>query len=432
MSCVFVIDQEQRPLDPVHPGRARFLLSAGHAAVWRRYPFTLILKDQSAEASPPTPLRLKIDPGSKTTGLALVNDTTGQVVWAGELTHRGQQVTKHLDHRRACRRSRRRRHTRYRAARFLNRRRPAGWLPPSLESRLANVLTWVRRLQRLCCIGALSQELVRFDMQLLQNPDISGEEYQHGTLAGYELREYVLETMGRRCVYCDKENVPLQLDHLLPRSRGGPTRASNLAPACVPCNQKKGNRTGAEFGYPEVESRANVPLRDAAAVNVTRWALFHQLDALGLPLETGSGGRTKWNRHERGLPKTHWLDAACTGASTPAVLCVQGVVPLLIQAQGRHSRQMRRTNAAGFPDKAPKATSVVAGFRTGDMVRAVVPLPSKKVGTYIGRIAIRATGFCNVATRWCTVEGIHVQYCRPLHRGDGYSYAKGAALPPQA
>src|SRR5215469_6053030 len=266
MSFVFVVDQQQRPMDPVHPGRARFLLSAGHAAVWRRYPFTLILKDQSAEASPPTPLRLKIDPGSKTTGLALANDTTGQVVWAGELTHRGQQVTKRLDHRRACRRSRRRRHTRYRAARFLNRRRPEGWLPPSLESRLANVLTWVRRLQRICCIGALSQELVRFDMQLLQNPDIAGEEYQHGTLAGYELREYVLETMGRRCVYCGKENVPLQLDHLLPRSRNGPTRASNLAPACVPCNQEKGNRTAAEFGHPQVESRANVPLHDAAAV----------------------------------------------------------------------------------------------------------------------------------------------------------------------
>jgi hypothetical protein len=110
----------------------------------------------------------------------------------------------------------------------------------------------------------------------------------------------------------------------------------------------------------------------------------------------------------------------------------QGVVPLLIQAQGRHSRQMCRTNKLGFPDKAPKATSVVNGFRTGDMVQAVVPPPSKKAGTYVGRIAIRATGSCNVTTARRTVEGIHVQYCRPLHRGDGYSYAKGAALPPQA
>ena len=91
---------------------------------------------------------------------------------------------------------------------------------------------------------------------------------------------------------------------------------------------------------------------------------------------------------------------------------------------GRHSRQMCRTNAYGFPDKAPKATSVVGGFRTGDMVRAVVPVSSKKAGVYVGRIAIRATGFCNLKTAHGTIQGIHVRSCRPFHRGDGYSYTK--------
>ena len=81
---------------------------------------------------------------------------------------------------------------------------------------------------------------------------------------------------------------------------------------------------------------------------------------------------------------------------------------------------MCRTNAFGFPDKAPKATSVVAGFRTGDIVRAVVPASSSKAGTYAGRLAIRATGSCNLKTATGTVEGIHIRYCRPLHRGDGY------------
>lgn len=107
-------------------------------------------------------------------------------------------------------------------------------------------------------------------------------------------------------------------------------------------------------------------------------------------------------------------------------------MPLLISAQGRHSRQMCRTNEAGFPDKAPKATSVVGGFRTGDLVRAVVPPSSTKVGTYVGRIAIRATGYCNITTASGTTQGIHVRYCQPLHKGDGYSYTKGAVLPPQA
>lgn len=433
MSLVFVIDQEKQPLDPIPPGRARFLLRAGHAAVWRRYPFTLILKDRTTEEqAPPQPLRLKIDPGSKTTGLALVDDASGQVVWAGELTHRGQQVKKALDHRRVCRRSHRGRHTRYRQARYLNRKRQDGWLPPSLESRIANVLCWVHRLQHLCPVCAISLELVKFDTQLLQDPEISGVEYQQGELAGYELREYVLERMGRVCAYCHQSGVPLEMEHIVPRSRGGSNRARNLAPACHACNQAKGNRTAAEFGHPEVEARAKAPLKDAAAVNATRWALFHRLEALELAVETGSGGRTKWNRLTRGLPKTHWLDAACTGASTPAVLRIKGIVPLLISAQGRHSRQMCRTNEAGFPDKAPKATSVVGGFRTGDLVRAVVPPSSKKVGTYVGRIAIRARGYCNVKTASATTQGIHTRYCHPLHKGDGYSYAKGAALPPLA
>jgi hypothetical protein len=102
---------------------------------------------------------------------------------------------------------------------------------------------------------------------------------------------------------------------------------------------------------------------------------------------------------------------------------------------GRHSRQLCRTNAYGFPDKAPKATSIVAGFRTGDIVRAVVPASSTKAGVYVGRLAIRATGSCNLQTATGTVEGIHVRYCRPLHRGDGYAYQYqkngGAALPPR-
>jgi 5-methylcytosine-specific restriction endonuclease McrA len=437
MSMVLVVDHERRPCALVHPGRARHLLNRGRAAVYRRYPFTLMLRE-GERAAESAPLRMKIDPGSKTTGLALLNDATGQVVWAGELTHRGQQVKARLDQRRACRRSRRQRHTRYRPARFLNRRRSNGWLPPSLESRVANVLTWVERLRRWCPVGALSLELVKFDTQLMQNAEISGIEYQQGELTGYEIRQYLLEKWGRKCAYCKATNVPLQIEqieHIVPKVRLGSNRVSNLTIACKPCNDAKGTRTAEEVGFPHIQTQARAPLRDAAAVNVTRWVLFHRLAAQGLPLETGTGGRTKWNRTTRDLPKTHWLDAACVGASTPPQLRVKGTVPLLITAMGRHSRQMCRTNAFGFPDKAPKATSVVGGFRTGDIVRAVVAASSVKAGAYVGRIAVRATGSCNIATATGTVQGVHVRYCRPLHRSDGYRYQDQngeAALPPHA
>jgi 5-methylcytosine-specific restriction endonuclease McrA len=384
----------------------------------------------------PAPLRLKLDPGSQTTGLALVNDTTGQVVWAGEIAHRGQRVRDALLARQAIRRGRRHRHTRYRPQRFANRRRPDGWLPPSLESRLSNVLTWVARLRKYAPVGMLSQELVRFDTQLLHNAEVSGVAYQQGELAGYEVREYLLEKWGRRCAYCGATGVPLEIEHIVPKSRAGSDRVSNLTLSCKPCNAAKGTRTAAEFGHSEIAVQAKRPLKDAAAVNATRWALYNRLQqATGLPVEVGTGGRTKWNRTQRKLPKAHWLDAACVGASTPTILRLTGIVPLVIVAMGRHSRQLCRTNAFGFPDKAPKATSVVAGLRTGDIVRAVVPTTSVKAGVYVGRLAIRATGSCNVKTATGTVEGIHVRYCQSLHRGDGYAYQYqklgGAALPPQ-
>jgi len=431
MSFVLVVDEQRQPLEPVHPGRARFLLKAGHAAVLRRYPFTLILKAAGQETYSAS-LRLKIDPGGRTTGLAVLHDTTGQVVWAAELAHRGEQVKERLDQRRACRRSRRQRHTRYRPARFANRRRHAGWPPPSLQSRIANTLTWVERLRRWCPLGANSFELVKFDTLLLQNAEVSGVDYQQGTLTGYEVKEYLLDKWGRRCAYCGATETPLEVEHIIPRVRHGSNRVSNLTLACHACNQAKGKRTAEELGYPQIQAQARVPLRHAAAVNVTRWALYHRLPALGPPLETGTGGPTKRNRTRRGLPKTHWLDAACVGASTPEPLRVHGIAPLARRAMGRHSRQMCRTNAAGFPDRAPKATSVVGGFRTGDIVRAKVPSLSSKAGVYVGRIAIRATGSCNITTATGTVQGIHVRYCQPLHRGDGYAYTKGVALPPQA
>src|SRR6266550_4733359 len=241
MNQVFVLDTTKQPLNPVQPGYARLLLKQGKAAVYRRFPFTIILK-RAVEQPVVQPLRLKIDPGSKTTGIALVNDASGEVVWAAELTHRGDQIKRDLDKRRAVRRSRRWRKTRYRAPRFDNRRKKVGALPPSLESRVCNVATWIGRLLRRSPVDAISQELVRFDTQALQNPDIEGAEYQQGTLAGYEVREYVLLKWNHQCAYCDAREIPLELDHIYPRSRNGSNRVSNLTLACHGCNQRKSNQ----------------------------------------------------------------------------------------------------------------------------------------------------------------------------------------------
>ena len=435
MSRVLVVDTHHRPLMPCRPARARLLLKQGKAAVLRRSPFVIILQEAKPEARQ-TLLRLKIDPGSQTTGLAVMQDSTGEVVWAAEIIHRGQQVHKELLTRKGVRRSRRFRHTRYRAPRWRNRRRPAGWIPPSLLSRVQNIETWVKRIAKLCPIGAISFELVRFDAQLLQNPNIEGLDYQRGTLFGTEVRHYLLAKWEHRCAYCSATNVPLEIDHVQPRSKGGSDRIANLVIACHPCNQHKGEQRLEDFlaDRPEVLARVQaqrkVPLQDAAAVNITRWTIYERLKTTGLPIETGSGGLTKWNRQSRGLPKVHWVDAACCGASTPLRLQMERVRPWLIEAKGRQSRQMVNVDKRGFPIGNPKGPSRVRGFRTGDLVKAVCPAHLKAKGVHVGRVLVRTRGIFDVQTKHGRVKDIPARCCRSLQHGDGYTYHQGAALPP--
>ena len=436
MSRVFVLDTNRHPLMPCSPRRARLLLRRGKASVFRLYPFTIILKPKvpirtqltiDFEPSPmpkiESYLRLKIDPGSKTTGLAIVNDDTGEVVFAAELQHRGQRIKTALADRHMNRRNRRWRKTRYRQRRFLNRRRQSGWLAPSLQSRVENVLTWVRRLQKVCPIVALSQELVRFDMQLMETPDITGEEYQRGTLYGTEIKEYLLEKWHRQCAYCKRTNVPLEIEHIRPKSRGGSNRIHNLTLACHQCNKKKGNQTASEFGHPRLEAQAKEPLslKDAAAVNSTRWALYSSLDAFGLPVEVGTGGLTKWNRTQRDLPKTHWLDAACIGASTPKVLNVIGVTTLVIKAMGHGTRQICQTDAFGFPRAYRARRKYYFGMKTGDIVKAIIP-KGKHVGTWIGRVVVKASGWFKLFIDQKRTS-VNYKYCTRIWAADGYDYA---------
>ncbi len=447
MCKVFVLEIRYRPLNPIHPAQARQLLRNGKAAIFKRFPFTIILKESRPEspfgfssfdstetaktrtASPASPLRLKIDPGAKTTGIALVNDVTGEVVFAAELKHRGFAIRDALTSRRQLRRSRRNRKTRYRQPRFLNRTRPEGWLAPSLQSRVDNIKTWVERLIKLAPIAAISQELVRFDMQLMRNPDIQGKEYQQGTLAGYETREFLLEKWDRQCAYCGVKNIPLQIEHIHPRAKGGSNSITNLTLSCEKCNTKKGTSYIKDFlkkdpsKLTKILVQAKRPLADAAAVNTTRWALFRTLKETGLPVETGSGGLTKFNRSQHKLEKTHWLDAACVGQSTPKLI-VKGVKPLLITANGHGTgtRQSCRTDKFGFPSRHCSRTKFHFGFQTGDIVKAVVT-NGKKVGEYIGRIATRATGSFNISTKNGLVQGISHKTCKHIHKKDGYNYA---------
>lgn len=441
--AVFVLDKHKRPLMPCSEKHARLLLERGRARVHRMCPFTLRLTDRSVEQSSVQPVRVKLDPGSKVTGFALVRESetvasaTGEirreasVLSLLELQHRGHAIRDSLTQRWSFRRRRRSANLRYRASRFDNRTKPEGWLAPSLQHRVDTTMAWVKRLRRLAPVSAISVERVRFDTQKLEHPEISGVEYQQGTLQGYEVREYLLEKWGRKCAYCGKESVPLEMEHIAPKSRGGTDRVSNLTLACDPCNDKKGNRDIREFlkqdpkRLERILDQAKTPLKDAAAVNATRNALYRELCDTGLPVEAATGGRTKWNRSKLCIPKMHCLDAVCVGDVATVKNWRQPV--LGIKATGRGSYQRTRLTEHGFPRGYLIRQKRVFGFQTGDLVMAVVP-HGKKAGAHRGRVAIRASGSFNIQMPAGIVQGVSYRHCRLLQRGDGYGYQPIATL----
>ncbi len=427
--AVLVLGKHKTPLMPCSEKRGRLLLERGRARIHKMYPFTIRLVDR--EGGETQPLVLKLDPGSKQTGVALVReaDATATIVALVELKHRGAAIRKALKQRSDFRRRRRSANLRYRTpGGVTNRRRKKGWLAPSLQHRVDTVMATIARLRALTPVTSIVQELVRFDMQLMENPEITGVEYQQGTLAGCEVREYLLEKWERKCAYCDAEDVPLNLDHVHPRSRGGSDRVSNLVPACIPCNKSKDDRPVADFlssdrvRLAKIKKQLKTPLKDAAAVNATRWALYRALTETGLPVSTGSGGCTKFNRKRFSMPKAHALDAVCAGnMDSITAVCGWQQPTLLITANGRGAYKRTRLTAHGFPRGYLMQSKSVHGFTTGDMVRAVVPT-GKKVGEYIARVAIRASGFFNLQMAPGVIQGISHKYCRLLQRGDGYGY----------
>lgn len=439
--AVFVLDRKGKALMPCSEKRARLLLARGRARVHRLVPFVIRLTDRLIETCELQVLEIKLDPGSKCTGLAVVrvsepvDRATGEiskqvhVLSLMALMHRGRQISEALTARRSMRRNRRSK-LRYREPRFLNRgNKLRGWLAPSLQHRVDTTCAWVHRLQRWAPITSLSQELVRFDMQKMQaqaeGGDIAGVQYQQGSLMGFEVRAYVLAKFNRTCIYCDGQNLPLQIEHIHPKSKGGSNKLSNLGLSCSSCNQKKDALDVSVFLAKEplrlkrVLAQVRAPLKDAAAVNSTRWALFQSLKKTGLPVAVASGGQTKFNRTQLGVPKTHALDAACVGEM--ASISGWNKPTLGIKCTGRGSYQRTRLNQYGFPRGYLMRSKGIKGFQTGDMVKAVVT-QGTKIGTYVGRVAVRASGSFNIQSFQGLIQGISHRFCTIVQRGDGYGY----------
>lgn len=428
-TTVFVVDCNNNSLMPCTPRRARLLLKSKRADVYKMRPFTVRILDRDIKDSDLQEVELKIDPGSKTTGLVVMVKGVKRgwmCINAWELAHRGQQIKNSILSRAQVRRSRRGRKTRYRAPRFLNRKRKTNWLPPSLQSRVDNILSFAKKIGNICPVSEIVVEHVRFDLQQIQNPEISGLEYQQGELVGYEIREYLLLKWKHQCAYCSISNVPLQIEHIVPKSKGGSNRVSNLCIACQTCNQKKGSQLLKVFlaNKPKlffaIQKQANDSLKDASAVNTTHKTLVRQLKQVHFNVSKATGGQTKFNRTNQSLPKAHWIDAACVGPSGQKVDLSRIQKITVIQAKGRGSRRMCLVNKYGFPRTVAKSIKRLHGFQTGDYVR--LHANGKYKGIHEGVIAIRKTGFFDINAAKIKITSSYKNFTL-LSRFDGYTYS---------
>ena len=399
---------------------ARILLRKKLAVIHKVYPFTIRLRDNSCVSNDRT-YTVKFDSGSRHTGIAIVDDKDS-VVMLAEIEHRGHIIKKDLDSRRNARKSRRQRKTRYRPARFLNRTKPQGWIAPSVKSRTDNVINFIKKYKKLLNINKVMIENVSFDTaQMTSDVNLVGTAYQQGPLYQKELRSFIFSRSDGKCVYCGA--VATEIDHIIPRAKGGTNSVYNLAASCRTCNQMKSNLTLKDFGklvgkdFSHLEPK-KLP-KYAAIVQSARNYMVKEITKLVVDTTTHDAWLTKYNRDSLGLSKQHYYDALSVGNIQDYKFLTDKI--LVISAKGRGSRQMCRVDKYGFPRTSAKASKSVRGFQTGDMVKAIVQSGLKQ-GVYLGKVTVRSSGYFNIQTKTKTIQGIGHQYCHIIQRSDGYSY----------
>ena len=348
-NTVPVLDPDRRPLAPTRPSRARRWIEEGKARkVWLKGHFAVqLLKPASGDVVPD--MALNLDPGHKVTGVAVVvnrRDGAAQVVHGLEVHHRAQGIVRQMLSRSSRRRGRRGRLWR-RPARFANRVRPEGWLSPSLRSALAGTLTTVERLRALYPISRVNLESCRFDPRLMHDPEVYGAGYQVSERGRMQVREYVLQRDGRVCQYCDQRGGPMEMDHVVPESRGGGYRIDNLVASCRDCNQGKANRTLGEFladdpaRVERIRRQLKEPLGSATHLNRLMPLLREGLVATGLSVVEHDAVATAATRGRLGVVKTHVNDAACL--DEPCAIVNLPDVITKVQQVGQGNRQMLST-----------------------------------------------------------------------------------------
>jgi len=208
-----------------------------------------------------------------------------------------------MQRRASYRRTRRTRKTRYRQPRFDNRTRPEGWLPPSLKSKAESTVRAVRAIAKMLSVTKVRVEICKFDTQKLQNPEISGEEYQRGKLYQFHnIRNYVFVRDSHTCKICKKQGGILETHHIISKSKGGSDRPDNLVTLHEQCHK--------DFHAGLVQKAFKKPkqYREASQVTVLKNHIIKELRKT-FDVEVTFGNITKVDRKRLQLEKTHFNDA---------------------------------------------------------------------------------------------------------------------------
>ncbi len=451
-----VLTGDDRPLAPCHPRRARGLVANGKASFKHKSGIRCIVihKTNIPKVKRASKLVLRIDPGSKTTGIASTRehkDGSRTCLIGIEVKHQGKAISTRMTKRRQKRHTRRGRKTRFRQPRFNNRTRPDGWLSPSIRSRLQNTLTWVGRLSKMLPITEIHVETNVFDPQILRNPEIKGKQYQQGPLYQTNLRSAVLTRDQNKCVYCGKsgKNSKLQLDHVVPRASNGANRYDNLVATCKTCNLQKANTPLETFlkrrpkKLAEIKQKLGMDLAAATHMNIIIPALLRELHNQGWTVAEHAAATTAAGRLLCGVEKSHHGDAAVTGC--PTRLRYIPDAPITVTATGRGNRQRI------MPDK--NGTPRGKGFREYSKlprhIQRKTPTPShKKRQKRVGNVAtgdhvtfihndVRVHGYGTISKKgvaltkpkWRSIKaeeatvternhGYQIKYPNPEHKGN--------------
>ena len=360
---VYVLNIDGQPLMPTtRHGKVKHLLREGKAKVVKRCPFTIQLLYNNTNYV--QPINLGVDAGSKHIGLSVT--TKEKVLYEADVELR-DDIVKLLSTRRENRRTRRNRKTRYREARFNNRKnsKPKGWLAPSIRQKIECHLKVVDNVTKILPISKIIVEVASFDIQKINNPDISGIEYQQGPQLGFwNTREYVLCRDEHKCQCCkgkSKDKI-LNVHHIESRKTGGDS-PNNLITLCETCHN--GYHKGT-VKLPKSIKRGT-SFKDAVFMGIMRWAFYNKLKEIYKNVSLTYGYLTKNTRITNNLPKEHYIDARCISGNPLAK-------PLgfyYYQKKVRcHNRQIHKTNILkDGKRKLNQAPYLVKGFRLFDKVK---------------------------------------------------------------